>query len=462
VFKTIVPHVCVLKCQYNFEERYKSVSNVLSGFTNTKYDRFTVQAWKVCRGKTGLVELTWQPIASLTAPWLGCDMTPNSPGFLKLRGRAVVPHTEDWSRLAHACTVRGGGGRERDSERYRTITRVVLQGGLTQVEPNRISNKKYNGQLLSATVKDALIVQGISETYDCLEEAVKQSDIPVGRALQAEADPGALGRFHEVGAGARVAPVQVIHPSPHLDNPELFWFLPEQARPIVFAPETGLPKLRYLNPQHVPAHLLPGAAVSASSDDDDAPLRPAQPMKKRRRQPAKSGPQPVKKKPIQKKKRKADPPALRAVDVRDGEFVITHDSYATPDNDRGGYAVCQIVGANQGTPDNPCWAYKHLLSSVEPWKKSALDAHFGCGAGSVVDGGSARVQFYNIVSAFNRMNARGTLPARIKAVLRQHREFSNLEEEAADGAADLPPSGCEDDGKQASEDDFQPYDQICD
>jgi hypothetical protein len=337
----------------------------------------------------------------------------------------------------------------------------VLQGGLTQVEPNRISNKKYNAQLLSATVKDALTVQGIPEAYDWLEEAVKQEDIPVGRALQVEADPGALGRLHEVGAGARVAPVQVIHPSPHLDNPELFWLLPEQARPSVFAPETGLPKLRYLNPQHVPAHLLPGADLAASEvddDDDDAPLLPAErnpkppakkkmPVKKRRRKP-------VKTKPIKKKKRKAVPPALRAVDVHDGEFVITHDSYATPDNDRGGYSVCQIVGNNQGTPDNPCWAYKHLLSSVEPWKKSVLDAHFGCGTGSVVDGGSARVQFYNIVSAFDRMNARGTLPARIKAVLRQHREFATLEEEAEDGAVDLPPS--------ASEDDCQPYEQICD
>jgi hypothetical protein len=125
----------------------------------------------------------------------------------------------------------------------------VLQGGLTQVEPNRISNKKYNAQLLSATVKDALAVQGIPEAYDWLEEAVKQEDIPVGRALQGEADPGALGQLHEVGAGARVAPVQVIHPSPHPDNPELFWLLSEQARPSVFAPEAGLPKLRYLNPQ---------------------------------------------------------------------------------------------------------------------------------------------------------------------------------------------------------------------
>ena len=40
-----------------------------------------------------MVELTWQPTASLTAPWLGCDMTPNSTGFVKLRGRAVVKHT---------------------------------------------------------------------------------------------------------------------------------------------------------------------------------------------------------------------------------------------------------------------------------------------------------------------------------------------------------------------------------
>ena len=354
-----------------------------------------------------------------------------------------------------------------------TITHVAVQGGLTQVEPNRISNQKYNAQLLSAAVKDALTVQGIPEAYDWLAEAVKQQDIPIGRALEVEARRGALGRLHEVGAGARVAPVQVIHPSPHLDDPERFWHLPDQAMPNVFVPEAGLPKLRYLHPQHVPVHLLPGADLVASAtddDDDDAPLRllPAKskpkppvkkpiPGKKRKRRPAKT-------KPIKKNKHKsrADAPALRVVDVRDGEFVITHDSYSTTANDRWGYSVCKIVGPNQGTAASPCWAYKHLLSSVDPWKKSILDAKFGCGTGSVVDGGSARIQFYNIVSAFDRMNARGTLPARMKAVLKQHPDWSTLEEDAEEEAVDVRPSDGEDDRKPSSDDDVQPYAQICD
>jgi hypothetical protein len=161
-------------------------------------------------------------------------MTPNSTGVVRLRGRAVVRHTWDWCGLravvVHVCLC----ALLMDT---RTITRVALQGGLAQVEPNRISNQKYNDQLLSATVKDALTVQGIPEAYDWLEEAVKQQDIPIGRALEVEAGSGALGRLHEVGVGARVAPVQVIHPSPHLDDPERFWHLPDQAMPSVFAPE---------------------------------------------------------------------------------------------------------------------------------------------------------------------------------------------------------------------------------
>jgi hypothetical protein len=72
-----VPKVCVLKSNYDFKTRYSLVTNPISGFTKTARDPFTVQGWRVRRGTTGLTELTWQPVASLTVPWLGCDHKPN-------------------------------------------------------------------------------------------------------------------------------------------------------------------------------------------------------------------------------------------------------------------------------------------------------------------------------------------------------------------------------------------------
>ena len=89
------PKVAVLKCQYDFDKWFKQVCNPLSGATKTKNDPNTVQAWRFKRGKTGLVELHWQPIASLVEPWLGQDGTPESMGFVKLRGRPVVNPIHD-------------------------------------------------------------------------------------------------------------------------------------------------------------------------------------------------------------------------------------------------------------------------------------------------------------------------------------------------------------------------------
>jgi hypothetical protein len=90
VFKTRVPACVVLKCQYDWVKYYKSVTNPISGFTKTAADPHTVQGWQLAKGKTGLVELRWQPVASLTARWLGQDGTPLSMGFVKLRGRPMV------------------------------------------------------------------------------------------------------------------------------------------------------------------------------------------------------------------------------------------------------------------------------------------------------------------------------------------------------------------------------------
>lgn len=95
-----MPKVCVLKSNYDFKTRYSLVTNPISGFTKTARDPFTVQGWRVRRGTTGLTEITWQPVASLTAPWLGCDHKSNGTGFVKLRGRPVV---------SHSTCDRGGG-----------------------------------------------------------------------------------------------------------------------------------------------------------------------------------------------------------------------------------------------------------------------------------------------------------------------------------------------------------------
>ena len=51
------PTASVLDAQYDWERRYKGISNKISGFTKTEYDPEIVGAWQVLRGANGLVEL---------------------------------------------------------------------------------------------------------------------------------------------------------------------------------------------------------------------------------------------------------------------------------------------------------------------------------------------------------------------------------------------------------------------
>jgi hypothetical protein len=142
------------------------------------------------------------------------------------------------------------------------------------VAPGRISNKKYDAELLSTVTLNALTVQGVPEAYRWLELAVEESDIPMGVAVESKTPPGALGPLHECGAGQRVAHVQLIQPSEDRHDPELFWYIPPeaQAHPIVHDPTIPLPRVRSKNPAQV---------LLVSEDSDDAPLIPA--VRKRKR-----------------------------------------------------------------------------------------------------------------------------------------------------------------------------------
>ena len=148
------------------------------------------------------------------------------------------------------------------------------------MKPGKISNSKYDAELLSEVTKEALAVQGIPEAYEWLEMAVAQSDIPVGVAVESSTAPGALGPLHKCGAGNRVA--ELILPLDDRLDPEELWAPLAAAQPPPSVPLGAhpLPNVRYTNPNKVPSHMLlaPG---EDSLDSDDAPLRPASRKRKR-------------------------------------------------------------------------------------------------------------------------------------------------------------------------------------
>jgi hypothetical protein len=50
----------------------------------------SVSAFKIARGKSGMVEVMWKPDAILSAPWHGVNGV-GSPGFIVLRSRPYAP-----------------------------------------------------------------------------------------------------------------------------------------------------------------------------------------------------------------------------------------------------------------------------------------------------------------------------------------------------------------------------------
>jgi hypothetical protein len=309
------------------------------------------------------------------------------------------------------------------------------------VAPGRISNAKYDKQLLSKVTLDALTVQGIPEAYEWLKMAVDQSDIPIGAAVQSSTPPGALGPLYECGAGQRVAHIQVILPSEDRDDPEKFWAIPASAMapPIVHNASAPLPAIRYTKPKDVPAHMLPG--VSDSDDSDNQPLMARKTTKRKRAASKKVQNKAAVKKKAKKatrvKKKAKKKSCSKQTDQQKfdnlpaGTYVLTHDMYDPSVeglDQRPGFAVCRLVGKKLGTDADASWKYKHLLSSEPPWKKSILRAKFGVGRRCIVNGGASVISAWSIVAAWKGGLASGKLPVKIQDILKEHRDWLGLED----------------------------------
>lgn len=339
---------------------------------------------------------------------------------------------------------------------------------------NRARNKKYDQEILSDAIKNALEAEGIPEAFGWLEEAVAEADIPVGRALEQETPPGAVGPLHEVGAGQRKASVQVITAPEEPVDAVQFWRLPPRHdAPATAAVARPLPMLRYSQPSSVPAELKQEAA----SDDEplappgvsraskrkaaakakkqkkkaEAKVKKAAAKKKKTKAPAKKaaakaakqaaakgrfstrskrrrGEQsPSPEAPTNVKRRKMKPApepaqALTADDVKAGDFVVTLDEHPGG----LGFNVSKLHGRNQGTHEEPAFFYKHYLGSVLPTQSSIVDAKFGYGSrSSIVDGGSSLLHGWSIVAVFLKLE-KGSLPKEVRKIVREHPNWKDL------------------------------------
>ena len=115
-----------------------------------------------------------------------------------------------------------------------------------------------------------------------------------------------------------------------------------------------------------------------------------------------------------------------------GTYVLCHGLYAgdrPEDPDRPGFSICVLTGEDQGTKEAGCWGFKHWLSSKKPWKKSIVDAKFGVGRGCIVDGGTAVVHTYQMVSAWRSgLLKSGKLSVDVQKIIKEHADWSSLED----------------------------------
>jgi len=184
----------VCDVQLDFDTLFKDSFKKLAGFTNTKNDHGTAQAFRIRKNDSGVVEVRWQPRACVSEAWLGADGTATGRGFV--------------------------------IKKYTPTTAPAL----VPPKPTTVMKTKDVKRMMSAKLKEVLEHEGISEAGDWLEEVAKTGHIPTVKTFEDTRPRGCLGRRCTIGAGKREAEVQMMDETAlrgDLLNFKSFWQCPD-------------------------------------------------------------------------------------------------------------------------------------------------------------------------------------------------------------------------------------------
>jgi hypothetical protein len=195
--------------QLNYDEHFKFAMKKISGFLKTRLDEGTAQAFKIARSKdSGLIELRWQPRASLTEPWLGVDGQVDSAGFC----------LQKWSPLGHPAVV----------------------------PPRPVMEEKRRKQMASFKMRDVLKAEHCEEAFDWIQTVAKEAKVPLLVEHQETRVAGAMGRLCDIGAGDRKVMIQVIDEKAlardMADGGKNFWACPKLSAEMMAEREARIQK----------------------------------------------------------------------------------------------------------------------------------------------------------------------------------------------------------------------------
>jgi hypothetical protein len=197
VWSDRTPQAMLMDVQLDYVKHFKHAFRPLSGFTKTRMDPGTAQAFLIQRSKkTGKVELRWKPVASLTAPWLGVDGFPDSEGFAQLK-------------------------------KYTPI------GSPPFVKPHKpVMDQKSIGTMLSVNMEAALEKERIPEAFAWIASVARKSEVPLVNEIQETRPVGCMGRLCEIGAGDKIVRIQVLDEKGFAADLEgqSFWACPKMGK----------------------------------------------------------------------------------------------------------------------------------------------------------------------------------------------------------------------------------------
>ena len=183
------PQCVLLHHQYDWVKRYKPYHDKLAGFTKTKFDPDTVQAFRCQRNPaTNVVEVVWKMRAA-DQVWLGMDGLPNSPGFIVLKNLPMdIP--------------------------------ALIEPNLEIIEP------KYVQGLTTGEMVKVFESEGRPEAMSWIQEVIKKGCVPVTRLEGDNWDLANWGVLCNVGVSPKLGTFFLVE-SRQAQTIEEFWRLPD-------------------------------------------------------------------------------------------------------------------------------------------------------------------------------------------------------------------------------------------
>jgi hypothetical protein len=235
------PGANICTVQYDFERYYRERINPIKGFTKTKNDKATVQAWQAMRATTGLVHVKWKPEARLNTEYLGVDSTPSSEGFIVLRNTTSLAPI---------------------SVEPQFLTEYVKKAGMIQRD------------ISSDAIREQLVAEGLEDSIPWLLECSTTGRIPIQRVIEQTVPHGEIGRLVEIGTAARCVKVRAMDLPPPGTADEFFALpvavsdrLRARRQVVREGAPVAMPNLGYRYVQRLPAVMgAPNGVVLSPAD----------------------------------------------------------------------------------------------------------------------------------------------------------------------------------------------------